>query len=244
MLKVCAPFGFSRWQMEAGSRGLCLRPAVRFHPTTSVRLLLSCAPTGHSTQPRRLLPWHEAPHRRHTFPFDSLSFARQLAASGLPTEQAEAVTRYVLDAICAANDEQSATQKVAQERQREQVGGELAALRDDLKTLRQELAVQEAKFVERLNHAERLNQADRAKAVSSQRLDLNLEKGRLRDELQKHADRSVETNAALEAEIGEVRTLVEKAKNDLLRYMIGTTFTLTALGVGIARVLTFPGAMF
>tara|TARA_B110001452_G_scaffold131986_1_gene109649 strand:- start:456 stop:908 length:453 start_codon:yes stop_codon:yes gene_type:complete len=150
----------------------------------------------------------------------------------------------VLDAICASNDEQNAATKVSQERQREQVGGELAVLRDDLKTLRQELAAQEAKFVERLNHAERLNQADRAKAVSSQRLDLNLEKGRLRDELQKHADRSMQTSAALEAEIGEVRTGVEKAKNDLLRYMIGTTFTLTALGVGIARVLTFPGAMF
>ena len=238
--------------IDAVSCGLSLRPAARLRPTRAVRRLLSCtpSPTEHSTRPPteqhapRPPPWHAAPHRRSTFPFDSLSFARQLAASGLPADQAEAVTRYVLDAICAANDEQNAATKVSQERQREQVGGELAVLRDDLKTLRQELAAQEAKFVERLNHAERLNQADRAKAVSSQRLDLNLEKGRLRDELQKHADRSMQTSAALEAEIGEVRTGVEKAKNDLLRYMIGTTFTLTALGVGIARVLTFPGAMF
>ena len=75
------------------------------------------------------------------------------------------------------------------------------------------------------------------KLISSQRLDLNLEKGRLRDELQamSHNVQTIETQ--LHKDLNNIRTGIEANKNELIKYSIGLLVSAGAVTLGILRFL-------
>ena len=75
------------------------------------------------------------------------------------------------------------------------------------------------------------------KMISSQRLDLNLEKGRLRDELQatNHTVQTIETQ--LNKDLNNIRTGIEANKNELIKYSIGLLVSTGAIALGILRFL-------
>ena len=75
------------------------------------------------------------------------------------------------------------------------------------------------------------------KMISSQRLDMNLEKGRLRDELQAttHSVQTIETQ--LHKDINNIRTNIEANKNEIIKYSIGTLVALSSVGLALLRVL-------
>lgn len=75
------------------------------------------------------------------------------------------------------------------------------------------------------------------KIAASQRLDLNLEKGRIRDELQTQNNRSLAVEVKLDKEVNAVKTLLEANKNDIVRYCVGTIVSVTALGLGLLRLV-------
>lgn len=75
------------------------------------------------------------------------------------------------------------------------------------------------------------------KLTASQRLDLNLEKGRIRDELQKQTDRIIEIDGRLDRECNGIRTLMESNKNDLLRYSMATIISFGAVALGAIRLM-------
>ncbi len=53
--------------------------------------------------------------------------------------------------------------------------------------------------------------------MAVQRLDLNLEKGRIRDELLSQNNKSIQTENRLDKEITNMRTTLEANKNDIIR---------------------------
>ena len=55
------------------------------------------------------------------------------------------------------------------------------------------------------------------KLSASQRLDLNLEKGRMRDELQVLRDKSNEMEIKMDRETNALKAAVEQSKNEVLR---------------------------
>jgi|AntAceMinimDraft_1070359.scaffolds.fasta_scaffold79213_1 AICAR transformylase/IMP cyclohydrolase PurH len=104
------------------------------------------------------------------------------------------------------------------------------------------------------------------KVTNSQRLDMSLERGRIRDDLlaqnammgqiEKRLDREMQTMQAthsnemqimkmtIEAakntssnEIQNMRTTIEVAKSDTLKYGIGAVLSAVGLGLGVARFL-------
>ena len=75
------------------------------------------------------------------------------------------------------------------------------------------------------------------KIAASQRLDLNLEKGRIRDELQTQNSRSVAVEVKLDKEVNAIRTSLEASKNDIIRYCVGTIVSLSAVGLGLLWLL-------
>merc|ERR1712124_162093 len=75
------------------------------------------------------------------------------------------------------------------------------------------------------------------KLTSSQKLDLNLERGRTRDELQKQNDKILGIDSRLDREAHLIRTQIEASKNDLLRYSVGTITALGALVLGVMRLM-------
>lgn len=76
--------------------------------------------------------------------------------------------------------------------------------------------------------------------TAGQRLDLNLERGRLRDELAKQSSETTNLTNKLDREIHALRAQLEAAKYDVMRYCIGTLVSITAVGLTVIRIFTAP----
>jgi hypothetical protein len=76
------------------------------------------------------------------------------------------------------------------------------------------------------------------KLTSATRLDLNLEKGRMRDELQSLRDKAAELEIKIDREAGALKASIETTKNEALRYSVGIMVTFGTIGLGVARLLT------
>ncbi|PNY04310.1 protein FMP32 mitochondrial-like [Trifolium pratense] len=75
------------------------------------------------------------------------------------------------------------------------------------------------------------------KVTAGQRLDLNLERGRTREEL---SNQSAETNNLtnkLDREIHSLRAQLEAAKYEVIKYCIGTLVSISAVGLAVLRIL-------
>ena len=75
------------------------------------------------------------------------------------------------------------------------------------------------------------------KLTTAQRLDLNLEKGRIRDEMQKQNDKINAIDSRLDREANLIRTQIETGKNDLLRYSVATLLSCGAMALGALRLM-------
>jgi hypothetical protein len=173
-----------------------------------------------------------SPSRHERNAFDSLAFTMHLEASGVPRRQAEALATTVLDVIASADasyrTELASKDQIAQCRNELSIGLETqrAVTQRDIDRIRTE---SEKLRTELKYEIEKLNTA--------QRLDFNLEKGRIRDELQKQTDRILEIDARLDREANLIRTQIEAGKNDLLRYSVGTLISFGAVALGALRLM-------
>ena len=75
------------------------------------------------------------------------------------------------------------------------------------------------------------------KLTASQKLDVNLERGRIRDELQKQNDRIMGIDSRIDREVNLIRTHIEASKNDLLRYSVATLASLGAVTLAAVRLM-------
>jgi tRNA U34 5-carboxymethylaminomethyl modifying GTPase MnmE/TrmE len=75
------------------------------------------------------------------------------------------------------------------------------------------------------------------RTMAGVRLDLNLEKGRIRDESSQQELKIKEVDTRIESEIAGLRTQIEQAKFSILQYLVGV-----ATGAG-ALLVSFPRAM-
>ncbi|XP_038974738.1 protein FMP32, mitochondrial-like isoform X2 [Phoenix dactylifera] len=75
------------------------------------------------------------------------------------------------------------------------------------------------------------------KVTAGQRLDLNLERGRMRDELAKQNAETTHLTSKLIREIHALRARLEAAKYDVIKYCIGTLVSISAVGLAIVRIL-------
>ena len=75
------------------------------------------------------------------------------------------------------------------------------------------------------------------KIATSQKLDLNLERGRLRDDLQRQDDKTGAMESRLDREISSMKTTIEAAKNDVIKYSIGAIMSMAAVGMSLMRLL-------
>ncbi|KAF7841038.1 protein FMP32, mitochondrial [Senna tora] len=75
------------------------------------------------------------------------------------------------------------------------------------------------------------------KVTAGQRLDLNLERGRTRDELANQNAETTNLTNKLDREIQALRAQLEAAKYDVVRYCIGTLISLSAVGLACIRII-------
>ncbi|WOL17248.1 protein FMP32, mitochondrial-like [Canna indica] len=76
------------------------------------------------------------------------------------------------------------------------------------------------------------------KVTAGQRLDLNLEKGSIQDELAKQNAETTLFVTKLDREIHTLRAQLEVAKYDVIKYCIGTLVSISAVGLAVIRILT------
>ncbi|PPD91159.1 hypothetical protein GOBAR_DD11895 [Gossypium barbadense] len=75
------------------------------------------------------------------------------------------------------------------------------------------------------------------KVTAGQRLDLNLERGRIRDELANQNAETTNLTNKLDKEIHALRAQLEAAKYDVIKYCIGTLVSISAVGLAVLRIL-------
>ncbi|KAK6778132.1 hypothetical protein RDI58_024850 [Solanum bulbocastanum] len=97
---------------------------------------------------------------------------------------------------------------------------EIEKLRNDIEKMRSELRYEVDKL------------------TAGQRLDLNLERGRIRDELANQNAETTNLTNKLDWEIHALMAQIEAAKYEVIKYCIGTLVSISAVGLAVLRLYT------
>jgi hypothetical protein len=170
---------------------------------------------------------------------DTLALMRQLQKNNAFNEQqAEEVVKMFMKCMKAADFVTHAELQVEAQRNRHKF-----ATYQMISDARIERANVKSETVERdlKQEAEKIRSELRynfEKMNQTSRLDLNLEKGRMQDNLTLIDNKLLSTELRLDREIQSMRTQLEIKVNDIIRYGIGTLVSIGALGLGFLRFLT------
>jgi len=170
---------------------------------------------------------------------DTLELLRGFERAGFSAQQAEAITRATL-AVTKSSVEPLATRADLERH----ILGQLSELREfkqDIGSRHREAAANSKHMADMvLAECEKLRAELRythEKVSSSQKLDLNLERGRIRDDLTAQDGKMAQSEARLDREMAAMRTTIEAAKNDVIKYAVGTIMSFGALSLGLMRLL-------
>jgi hypothetical protein len=169
---------------------------------------------------------------------------KSFEASGLTRPQAEQLTATLTQLLCLNREKisegfvpKSALEKVVLEHE-----ARVAALRSEV-TKGQELHLASlARDTERLTasldrvRSEIRTEADKLTAAT--RLDLNLEKGRMRDEIQALRDKAAELEIKIDKETSALKAMLESTKSEMVRYSLGLLLSASAVGATIFRLFS------
>jgi hypothetical protein len=170
--------------------------------------------------------------------FDSHAIIKQLAkAGGFGEPQAEAIVASALTSMTRAGF-------VA----RNELERELMHGRAETQALKQEVASSLREASASMKHSTETLQAENEKLradlkynidriTQSQKLDLNLEKGRLRELHGIQESQMKEVEARVDRELHQMRTQIEAAKTEIIRYSVGTLVSLGALSLAAIRLV-------
>jgi len=170
---------------------------------------------------------------------DTLELLRGFERAGFSAQQAEAITRATL-AVTKSSVDPLATKSDLERH----ILGQLSELREfkqDIGSRHREAAANSKHMADMvLAECEKLRAELRythEKVTSSQKLDLNLERGRIRDDLTAQDNKMAAAEARLDREMAAMRTTIEAAKNDVIKYAVGTIMSFGALSLGLMRLL-------
>lgn len=174
---------------------------------------------------------------------DTLDLMKKFEKVGMTRVQSEAITKHITELIifdreklCDQFVSKSALEKVMLEQDAKVTGfkNELQKTQDvHLASVNKDLERQQ-NLIDKIRSDIR-HEVD--KLTASQRLDLNLEKGRMRDELQSQRDKATELEIKLDREVNELRARVETSKNDVIKSVIAIMGTFSAIAFTISRFL-------
>ncbi|CAA6666909.1 unnamed protein product [Spirodela intermedia] len=160
---------------------------------------------------------------KRAFLVDTLALVRKLEAQGIPSKQAEAITSAITEVL---NDSlENVTQsfvsqgEIQKEHHFSTLQRETEKLKNDIEKMQTELKY------------------EIGKVTAGLRLDLNLERGRIRDELANQNTETSELTNKLDREIHALKAQLEAAKYDVIKYCIGTLVSITAAGLAVIRII-------
>ncbi|KDP46688.1 hypothetical protein JCGZ_06476 [Jatropha curcas] len=180
---------------------------------------------------------------KRVFLVDTLALVRRLEAEGLPSKHAEAITAAITEVLndSLENVSQSVVSKAEMQKNEMIQDTNLSKFKSEVQNSQEHHFSLLQHETEKLrNDIEKMRSELRHeidKVTAGQRLDLNLERGRIRDELaNQNAETSNLTNK-LDREIHALRAQLEGAKYDVIKYCIGTLVSISAVGLAVLRIL-------
>ncbi|CAI9103719.1 OLC1v1002256C1 [Oldenlandia corymbosa var. corymbosa] len=183
------------------------------------------------------------PNQNRVCLVDTLQLVKNLEAQGVPSQQAEAITSAIIEVLNGSLENVGHSFLSRSEMQQAAVLHEsnLEMFKSEIKNS------QEHHFSLLQRETEKLhNDMDKTrndlryeldKVAAGLRLDVNLEKGRMRDELSKHSAESTNLTNKIDREIHALRAQIEAGKYEIMKYCIGTLASIAAIGVAVIRIM-------
>ncbi|KAJ7077898.1 hypothetical protein B0H15DRAFT_915103 [Mycena belliarum] len=178
---------------------------------------------------------------RHESHFDTHHFVQRLEHEGLNRAQAEGIISAMAEVIDESirNMTSNMATKAEQEKHHYTQHVDFAQLKSELQLMeKNDLAMIKAENDRLLTDIEKLKQRLRQEITRTQdgvRLDLNLEKGRLREEGSGQELKIKEVDTRIEQEIAGLRTTIQASKAITLQYLVGCVTGCSALLMAYLR---------
>ncbi|KNZ50374.1 hypothetical protein VP01_4459g1 [Puccinia sorghi] len=180
---------------------------------------------------------------RNPVPFNpSHQFVTRLEKEGLSREQSEGLMVAIEQVIDESmkNLITGLVTRSEMEKQQYTQRVDFAKLKSEIQLVeKQDFALLKSENERLISELEKLKQRLREEITRTQasvRLDLNLEKGRIRDELGVRELKIREVDTRIEGEIGNLRTTMESVKFNILQYVVGTVASGGALLLAYIRI--------
>ncbi|GER47547.1 coiled-coil domain-containing protein 90B [Striga asiatica] len=179
---------------------------------------------------------------KRLFLVDTLALVRRLEAQGVPSKQAEGITGALIEVLndSLENVSHSFVSKTEMQKNEMTQDSNLSKFKTEVKSSQDHHFSLLQHETEKLkNDLEKMRSELRYeidRATAGQRLDLNLEKGRIRDELNEQNQETTNLTNKLNREIHELRAQLEAAKYEVIKYCIGTLVSISAVGLAAIRI--------
>ncbi|PPD99104.1 hypothetical protein GOBAR_DD03833 [Gossypium barbadense] len=183
---------------------------------------------------------------KRAFLVDTLALVRSLEAQGVPSKQAEAITAAITEVLndSLENVSHSFVSKAEMQKTEMLQEANLSKFKSEVKSSQRRKEVKEKVEMNNLGSKESVGLSffyvatyEIDKVTAGQRLDLNLERGRIRDELANQNAETTNLTNKLDREIHALRAQLEAAKYDVIKYCIGTLVSISAVGLAVLRIL-------
>lgn len=207
--------------------------ASLFHSSTS---------TSTSTSTRHVSQAVDSNVKR-AFLVDTLALVRNLETNGLPPKQAEAITWAITEVLndSLENVAQSFVTKSDMQKSEMMQESNLSKFKSEVKTSQEHHFSLLQRETEKLrNDIDKMRTELRYeidKVTAGQRLDLNLERRRIQDELATQNTETTNLTNKLDREIHALRAQLEAAMYDVIKYCIGTLVSISAVGLTVICII-------
>ncbi|KAG7579349.1 Coiled-coil domain-containing protein 90-like [Arabidopsis thaliana x Arabidopsis arenosa] len=180
---------------------------------------------------------------RRAFLVDTLALVRSLEAQGVPSKQAEAITSAITEVLndSLENVSESFVSKAEMQKIEMIQDSNLSKFKSEVKSSQEHHFTVLQRETEKLRgDIEKMRSELRYeidKVTAGQRLDLNLERGRIRDELANQNTETTNLTNKLDREIHALRAQLEASKYEVIKYCIGTLVSISAVGLAVLRIM-------
>uniref|UniRef100_A0A6M2F131 DUF1640 domain-containing protein n=1 Tax=Populus davidiana TaxID=266767 RepID=A0A6M2F131_9ROSI len=180
---------------------------------------------------------------RRLFLVDTLALVRRLESQGVPLKQAEAITAAITGVLNDSLENVSHSVVSKEEMQKNALIQEtsLSKFKSEVQSSQEHHCSLLQHETEKLRHdiekmrSELRHEIDKLSA--GQRLDLNLERGRIREELANQNAETTNLTNKLDGEIHGLRAQLEAGKYEVIKYCLGTLVSISAVGLAAVRIL-------
>ncbi|KAK9691016.1 hypothetical protein RND81_09G170500 [Saponaria officinalis] len=180
---------------------------------------------------------------KRAFLVDTLAMVRSLEKEGIPSKQAEAITSAITGVLNDTLENVSYSFVSKGEMQKTELiqDGNISKFKTEVQSSQDHhfalLQRETEKLQGDIEKLQRELKYEIDKVTAGQRLDLNLEKGRIREELNNQKTETSNLTNKLDREIHALRAQLEAAKYEVIKYCIGSLVSISAVGLAVIRIL-------